>query len=134
MTICELMGVVLKTVCMSKKERAYACSPIDRLFNLYRIITQPGEPFSNTEGAILTVQISGEHEKKFMLKFMKRRGLTRTELLRKAVRALVYVLTNKSRFERRIQYNPEVLPDEDDYYFEQLSRIDFARNIYSRCL
>lgn len=132
MTICELMCVVLRTVCISKRERAEDSSPIARLFNLYRIMTQPGEPFDGTNGTILTVQVCGEREKKYMLKFIKRRGLTRKELLRKAVRALVYVISHKSRFERRIQYSCERTVDEDDYYYEQLSRIDFARNVYGR--
>lgn len=131
MTICELMCVVLRTVCMSKRERAEDCSPIARLFNLYRIITQPGEPFINSNGAILTVQVCGEREKKYMLKFIKRRGLTRKELLRKAIRALVYVLSHKSRFEKRIQYHYEVVADEEDYYYERLSKMDFTRNVYA---
>lgn len=132
LTICDLMCVVLRTVCMSKKERSEDCSPIARLFNLYRIMTRSGEPFSDTNGRILTVQVCGEREKKYMLKFIKRRGLTRKELLRKAIRALLYVISHKSRFERRIQYTCERIVDEDDYYYERLSRIDFARNVYSR--
>lgn len=132
MTICDLMCVMLRTVCMSKKERSEDCSPIARLFNLYRIMTRSGEPFADTNGRILTVQVCGEREKKYMLKFIKRRGLTRKELLRKAIRALVYVISHKSRFEKRIQYSYEAIVDEDDYYYERLSRIDFARNVYSR--
>lgn len=132
MTICDLMCVVLRTVCMSKKERSEDCSPIARLFNLYRIMTRSGEPFADTNGRILTVQVCGEREKKYMLKFIKRRGLTRKELLRKAIRALVYVISHKSRFEKRIQYSYEAIVDEDYYYYERLSRIDFARNVYSR--
>ena len=132
MTICDLMCVVLRKVCMSKRERSEDCSSIARLFNLYRIMTCSGEPFTDVNGRILTVQVCGEREKKYMLKFIKRRGLTRKELLRKAIRALLYVISHKSRFEKRIQYSHEAIIDEDDYYYERLSRIDFARNVYSR--
>lgn len=95
-------------------------------------MTCSGEPFTDVNGRILTVQVCGEREKEYMLKFIKRRGLTRKELLRKAIRALLYVISHKSRFEKRIQYSHEAIIDEDDYYYERLSRIDFARNVYSR--
>lgn len=130
MTLCELMRTVLKTVCLSKRERAEDCSAIVRLFNLYRIIKQPGHPFLSTNGATLSIPVLDDHDRKYLLKFIRRRKLSRTELLRKAVRALMYVISHKSRFEKRIRYIPESVPDEGDYYYERLARMDFARSLY----
>lgn len=130
MTVSELMRTVLRTVCVSKKKRAEDCSPFARLFNLYRIIKQPSHTFPGSNGAILSIPILDERDRYYLLKFIKRRGLSRKELLRKAVRALIYVFSHKTRFEKRIQYVSEREIDEGDYYYERLAKMDFARSLY----
>ena len=135
MNICDLMRVVLRTVCMSKKDRLYDDSPIGKVFNLYRIIKQKKEPFVVDDAfRVLTVEISGEKERYYIMKFLHLRGFSKTEILRKAVRALDDVIVHRSRIERKIIVGPDGLDDynedENDYWYEQMARRDFARSIY----
>ena len=50
---------------------------------------QPATPFVSEHCMSLTAFISDEHDKKYFIKFAKRRKLSKSELLRKAVRAFV---------------------------------------------
>lgn len=132
MNICDLLRVVLKTVCMSKSDRKYDDSLIGRVFNLYRILKQKGEPFAvDSDCRVLFVEITGDREKYYLTKFLRRRGITKTEMMRKAVRALDDVVTHRSRLEKKIIIEPdEEDKDDTDYWYERMARRDFARSIY----
>ena len=56
---------------------------------------QPATPFVSEHCMSLTAFISDEHDKKYFIKFAKRRKLSKSELLRKAVRAFVEVVAKK---------------------------------------
>lgn len=131
MCINDLLKQVLQVVCMSKKERASTITPFLRIFNLYRIMKQPATPFVSEHCMSLTAFISDEHDKKYFIKFTKRRKLSKSELLRKAVRAFVEVVDRKETFMKKV----ELMSDDEDYdyteyQYSQLSRTDFARSIY----
>ena len=65
------------------------------------------------------------------MKFLRRRGITKTEMLRKAVRALNDVVTHRSRLEKKIIIEPDVSEEDNtDYWYEQVARRDFVRSIY----
>ena len=131
MCINDLLKQVLRVVCMSKKERASTITPFLRIFNLYRIMKQSAAPFVSERCMSLTAFISDEHDKKYFVKFAKRRKLSKSELLRKAVRAFVEVVDRKKSFMKKVEL---VSDDEDydytEYQYSQLSRTDFARSIY----
>lgn len=132
MNICDLLRVVLRAVCMSKRDRKYDDSPIGRVFNLYRILKQKGEPFiADSDCRILFVEITGDRERYYLMKLLRRRGITKTEMLRKAVRTLNDVVTHRNRLEKKITIETDVSEEEDtDYWYEQMARRDFARSIY----
>lgn len=132
MNICDLLRVVLRTVCMSKRDREYDDSPIGRVFNLYRILKQKREPFVvGSDCRVLFVEITGDKERYYLMKFLRRRGITKTEMLRKAVRALNDVVTHRSRLEKKIIIEPDVSEEDNtDYWYEQMARRDFVRSIY----
>ncbi|PWM24162.1 MAG: hypothetical protein DBX48_08770 [Limosilactobacillus fermentum] len=65
------------------------------------------------------------------MKFLRRRGITKTEMLRNAVRALNDVVTHRSRLEKKIIIEPDVSEEDNtDYWYEQMARRDFVRSIY----
>lgn len=129
MNICDLLRVVLKTVCMSKSDRKYDDSPIGRVFNLYRILKQKKEPFVvGSDYRVLFVEITGARERYYLTKFLRRRGITKTEMMRKAVRALDDVVAHRSRLEKKIMIERD--EDDTDYWYERMARRDFARSIY----
>lgn len=65
------------------------------------------------------------------MKFLRRRGITKTEMLKKAVRALNDVVTHRSRLEKKIIIEPDVSEEDNtDYWYEQMARRDFVRSIY----
>lgn len=131
MCINDLLKQLLQVVCMSKKERASTVTPFLRIFNLYRIMKQPASPFVSDRYMSLTAFISDEHDKKYLIKFAKRRKLSKSELLRKAVRAFIEVVNRKKSFMKKVELVSE--DDEYDYMeyqYSQLSRADFVRSIY----
>jgi len=132
MNICDLLRVVLKTVCMSKRDRKYDDSPIGRVFNLYRILKQKREPFVvGPNYRLLFVEITGDRERYYLTKFLRRRRITKTEMLRKAVRALDDVVTHRTRLEKKIIFEPDEEDEDDtDYWYERMARRDFVRSIY----
>lgn len=132
MNICDLLRVVLKTVCMSKSDRKYDDSPIGRVFNLYRILKQKKEPFVvGSDYRVLFVEITGAREVYYLTKFLRRRGITKTEMMRKAVRALDDVVAHRSRLEKKIIIERDEEDEDDtDYWYERMARRDFARSIY----
>lgn len=132
MNICDLLRVILRTVCMSKRDRKYDDSPIGRVFNLYRILKQKGEPFvTGSDCRILFVEITGDRERYYLMKLLRRRGITKTEMMRMAIRALNDVVTHRSRLEKKIVIEPDVSEEDDtDYWYERMARRDFARSIY----
>lgn len=117
---------------MSKSDRKYDDSPISRVFNLYRILKQKKEPFVvGSDYRVLFVEITGDREKYYLTKFLRRRGITKTEMMRKAVRALDDVVTHRSRLEKKIIIEPDEEDENDtDYWYERMARTDFARSIY----
>lgn len=132
MNVCDLMRVVLRSVCVSKKERELDGSMIGKVFSLYRLIKQPAYPFVvDSNSRVLFVEVAGESEMYYLMKFMKRRGISKTEMLRKAVRALDDVISHKKRIEKNITIEPESSDeDEGDYWYNKMARNDFARSIY----
>ena len=130
--INDLLKQLLQVVCMSKKERASTITPFLRIFNLYRIMKQPATPFTSERCMALTAFISDEHDKKYFVKFAKRRKLSKSELLRKAVRAFIEVVNRKESFIKKIELISEEQAEEDytEYQYSQLSRSDFVRSIY----
>ena len=61
------------------------------------------------------------------MKFLRRRGITKTEMLKKAVRALNDVVTHRSRLEKKIIIEPDVSEEDNtDYWYEQMARRDFV--------
>ncbi len=132
MTLNELMMMVLRSVCMSKRERQDDYSPIARLFNLYRIMAQDGNCFKGGELVKLYVFVGDAHDKKYLDKFLRRRNLTRGEILRKAVRAFLYVTAHKEIFVKRVEYRNEEMEEVDsmEYVYNQLVKLDFYRSIY----
>lgn len=132
MCINDLLKQLLHVVCMSKKERASTITPFLRIFNLYRIMKQPATPFTSERCMALTAFISDEHDKKYFVKFAKRRKLSKSELLRKAVRAFIEVVNRKESFIKKIELISEEQAEEDytEYQYSQLSRSDFVRSIY----
>lgn len=132
MQVNTLMGIVLRSVCMSMRDRAEDCSPIANLFSLYRLLRQTGEPFSGERMVPLFVWVSDEREKKYLTKFLHRRGITRSEILRKAVRAFLYVIEHKQKFAGKVQYAADEVeePEDMEYVYEKLARVDLYRGIY----
>lgn len=133
MTVNELMCVVLQEVCMSKKERKENCHPLNRIFNLYRIMRQEKGVFTGNKLSCLYILVGDEHDKRYLSKFLSRRGLSKSEILRKAVRALEYVIGNRDKLSRKVQYvpdEPEEESDEVDYMYSRMERMDFYRSIY----
>ena len=133
MTANELICVVLREVCMSKKERKENCHPLSRIFSLYRIMRQEKGVFTDNKLSSLCILIGDEHDKKYLLKFLSRRGLTRSEILRMAVRALEYVIRNSGKLAKKVQYvqeEPEEEADEMSYVYSRMERMDFYRSIY----
>ena len=62
---------------------------------------------------------------------MTRRRITKTEMLRKAVRALDDVVTHRTRLEKKIIFEPDEEDEDDtDYWYERMARRDFVRSIY----
>lgn len=132
MQVNTLMRIVLRSVCMSMRDRAEDCSPIANLFSLYRLLRQTGEPFSGERMVPLFVWVSDEREKKYLTKFLHRRGITKSEILRKAVRAFLYVIEHKQAFAGKVQYAADEVeePEDMEYVYERLARVDFYRGIY----
>lgn len=133
MTANELMCVVLREICMSKKERKENSHPVSRIFNLYRIMRQKKDVFTGDNLSSLYISVGDEHDKKYLLKFLSRRNITRSEILRMAVRALEYVVRNSGKLAKKIQYvqgEPEEEVDEMSYVYSRMERMDFYRSIY----
>lgn len=133
MTVNELMCLVLREICMSMKERTDDCHPLGRVFSLYRIMSQAKDVYRGDDLVRLYVFVGGEHEKKYLLKFLGRRNIARSEMLRKAVRALVYVIKNSGKLAKKVrcvQDDPEEEVDEMSYVYSRMERIDFYRSIY----
>lgn len=132
MKMNDLIGIVLRSVCMSMKDRAEDCSAIAKVFSLHRLLGQTGEPFGGERMVPLFVWVSDEREKKYLTKFLHRRGITRSEILRKAVRAFLYVIEHKQAFAGKVQYAADEMdePEDMEYVYERLARMDFYRGIY----
>lgn len=136
MAVNELMCLVLREVCVSVKERTDDCHPLGRVFSLYRIMSQAKDVYRGEDLVRLYVFVGGEREKKFLLKFLSRRNIARSEMLRKAVRALVYVIKNSGKLAKKVRYvqdDPEEEVDEVDemsYVYSRMERMDFYRSIY----
>lgn len=132
MQVNTLMRIVLRSVCMSMRDRAEDCSPIAKLFSLDRLLRQDSEPFGGDGMVPLFVWVSDEREKKYLTKFLRRRGITRSEMLRKAVRAFLYVIEHKQAFAGKVQYAADEVkePEDMEYVYEKLARVDFYRGIY----
>lgn len=132
MQVNTLIRIVLRGVCMSKRDRAEDCSAIAKLFSLYRLLRQMSEPFGGERMVPLFVWVSDEREKKYLTKFLRRRGITRSEILRKAVRAFLYVIEHKQAFAGKVQYAADEAdePEDMEYVYERLAQVDFYRGIY----
>lgn len=133
MTVNELMCLVLREVCVSVKERTDDCHPLGRVFSLYRIMSQAKDMYRGDDMVRLYVFVGGEREKKYLLKFLGRRNIARSEMLRKAVRALEYVIKNSGKLAKKVRYvqdDPEEEVDEMSYVYSRMERMDFYRSIY----
>lgn len=133
MTANELMCIVLREVCMSQKERKENSCPASRIFNLYRIMRQRKDVFTGNNLVSLYVFVGDEHDKKYLLKFLSRRGIARSEILRMSVRALEYVVGNSRKLAKKVQYvqdEPEEEADEMSYVYSRMERMDFYRSLY----
>lgn len=133
MTVNELMRLVLREVCVSVKERTDDCHPLGRVFSLYRIMSQAKDVYRGEDLVRLYVFVGGEHEKKYLLKFLGRRNITRSEMLRKAVRALEFVIKNSGKLAKKVRYvqdDPEEEADEMSYVYSCMEKMDFYRSIY----
>lgn len=133
MTVNELMCLVLREVCVSMKERTDDCHPLGRVFSLYRIMSQAKDMYRGDDMVRLYVFVGGEREKKYLLKFLGRRNIARSEMLRKAVRALEYVIKNSGKLAKKVRYvqdDPEEEVDEMSYVYSRMERMDFYRSIY----
>lgn len=133
MTVNELMCLVLREVCVSVKERTDDCHPLGRVFSLYRIMSQAKDIYRGDDLVRLYVFVGGEREKKYLLKFLGRRNIARSEMLRKAVRALEFVIKNSGKLAKKVRYvqdDPEEEADEMSYVYSRMERMDFYRSIY----
>lgn len=133
MTVNELMCLVLREICMSMKERTDDCHPLGRVFSIYRIMSQAKDVYRGEDLVRLYVFVGGEREKKYLLNFLGRRNIARSEMLRKAVRALVYVIKNSGKLAKKVRYvqdDPEEEVDEMSYAYSRMERMDFYRSIY----
>ncbi|WP_455971948.1 hypothetical protein [Bacteroides congonensis] len=133
MSVNELMCTVLSPVCMSKKERMEDNRPISRVFSLYRIMRQKNTPFDGDNLVSLYVFVGNGHDKKYLRKFLDRRNIAKSEILRMAVRTLEYVILNSWKLAKKVQYvqdEPEEEADEMNYVYSRMERMDFYRSIY----
>jgi len=133
LTVNELMCVVLREACISEKERKENCHPISRLFSICRITKQEKGVFVDNNRVSLCVFICNKYNKECLVEFLSRQRITKSEMLRMAVRALGYVVNNRDKLANKVQYvqeEPEEEADEMSYVYSRMERMDFYRSIY----
>lgn len=131
MTTNELLRIALKTACMSKIDRKNNTSQLLKVFSEYRLLKQSGQPYEASDKIEVFAYIGAGHEAKCLKKFCRRRKITGSKMLRKAARAIVEVVNKKDSFRNKVHIQVHNEESDTDYYYEQLSRIDFIRSIYS---
>lgn len=133
LSINELLKGINRTFFVSKKERVLLESDgFSRVFSLYRILKQPYIVTSKRGGRIQVSCFIYEPEaQKYVSKILKRRKISASVLLKKAVYAFFEVMDKKDKFLKKI-----VLPESDeemDYtesHYLKMSRKDFVYSIY----
>lgn len=132
-TVNELMCVVLRETCTPNKVREENIHPINHIFSLRRIMKQKKEVFADDNRVSLCVFVCNKNGKEYLSEFLSSHGITRSELLRMAVRALEYIIDNSEKLAKKVQYVPEE-PEEEvgemSYVYSRMERMDFYRSIY----